>query len=271
MKEYFSHDFDARSDKKIIRLLMNEGLLGYGIYWAIVEMIYQNFCKIDYDCNCIAFALQTDSKIIERVINDYGLFENDGKYIWSESINRRVNDTLIKSKKMSENAKKRWGNKHIINDVNAIALQNECKSNASKEKKSKEKVNKSKVKKSKEFIAPTLSEIENFVKEKSYDFDCVKFYNFFTDTGWTDANGKKVKNWKQKLITWNSFGNCKLSQQNRQQQQPQFKGAGYINGTREVSEEEINNILEHARNYTPRTNGVNTGAGEGILTEEEPF
>ena len=31
------------------------------------------------------------------------------------------------------------------------------------------------------------------------------FYNYFTESNWVDSKGNKVKNWKQKLITWNSY------------------------------------------------------------------
>ena len=31
-----------------------------------------------------------------------------------------------------------------------------------------------------------------------------KFFNYFDVGNWIDSNGNKVKNWKQKLITWES-------------------------------------------------------------------
>jgi hypothetical protein len=43
MKEtyYFSHDYNARNDEKIIKLIQKEGWEAYGIYWAVVEKIYE--------------------------------------------------------------------------------------------------------------------------------------------------------------------------------------------------------------------------------------
>lgn len=54
---------------------------------------------------------------------------------------------------------------------------------------------------------PTLEDVKKYVKEKGYSVDPDVFFEFFDVGGWVDSRGNKVKNWKQKLITWNSFGN----------------------------------------------------------------
>lgn len=35
--------------------------------------------------------------------------------------------------------------------------------------------------------------------------DAKTFFNYFDTGNWIDSNGNKVKNWKQKLITWNNY------------------------------------------------------------------
>jgi len=60
-------------------------------------------------------------------------------------------------------------------------------------------------KKEKEFVAPTLEEIEKYVNEKKLNVDAKKFFNYFTEGNWVDSKGNKVKNWKQKLLTWSSY------------------------------------------------------------------
>lgn len=67
------------------------------------------------------------------------------------------------------------------------------------------KLNKTKLKKKnieKEFIAPSLEEIKQYVNEKKLKVDADYFYNYFTEGKWIDSKGKEVKNWKQKLLTW---------------------------------------------------------------------
>ena len=57
------------------------------------------------------------------------------------------------------------------------------------------------------FIPPTLEEIEDYCRLRGNKVDAKKFYDYFTAGNWTDAKGNKVKNWKQKLITWEAYSN----------------------------------------------------------------
>ena len=36
MKEYFGHDYHARTDEKIIRMMKDMRAEGYGLYWMLV-------------------------------------------------------------------------------------------------------------------------------------------------------------------------------------------------------------------------------------------
>ena len=60
--------------------------------------------------------------------------------------------------------------------------------------------------KRRKFKKPTLEEIQDYINEKGMNVNAETFYNYFTETNWVDSKGNKVKNWKQKLITWNSYG-----------------------------------------------------------------
>ena len=54
------------------------------------------------------------------------------------------------------------------------------------------------------FIPPILDDITKYIKENNYTVDPNIFLKYFTESNWIDSNGKKVKNWKLKIITWNS-------------------------------------------------------------------
>jgi len=58
------------------------------------------------------------------------------------------------------------------------------------------------VAKQKDFIAPVLSEIEAYIKEQNLNLDGVYFLQYYTASNWFDNKGKKIKNWKLKLISW---------------------------------------------------------------------
>lgn len=57
------------------------------------------------------------------------------------------------------------------------------------------------------FKPPTLEEVQAYCAERGSKVDARKFYDYFStpdDMGrtWIDSEGKPVRNWKQKIITW---------------------------------------------------------------------
>ena len=57
------------------------------------------------------------------------------------------------------------------------------------------------------FVPPTLEEVQDYCEEKHLAVDPIVFFQYFTEGNWTDAKGQRVRNWKQKILTWNSHGN----------------------------------------------------------------
>jgi hypothetical protein len=139
MKEtfYFSHDYNTRSDNKIKRMLAKHGMAGYGIFWAIIEDLYNNANALRTDYDCIAYDLRSDSDTIASIINDFELFENDGEYFGSTSVERRLDQRSIKSEKARESAASRWAN----HQKKTNAMRTHSDSNAIKESKVKESIN----------------------------------------------------------------------------------------------------------------------------------
>ena len=138
MKNYFSHDMNARNDAKLIKVLMRLGQAGKGVYWDLVEMLHEeNGYLMLSDCESYAFALRTDCAVINSLITDFGLFENDGAKFWSNSALQRIGQREAKSVKAKESADKRWGN----SERNADAMRTHSVGNAvkGKERKGKER------------------------------------------------------------------------------------------------------------------------------------
>lgn len=55
----------------------------------------------------------------------------------------------------------------------------------------------------KEKINPTLEEIKEYANKRDLKYiDCEYFYNYFNDNNWIDSKGRKVRSWKQKMLTW---------------------------------------------------------------------
>ena len=136
---YFTHDMNARSDEKIKLLLMKWGMAGYGVYWAIVEDLYQNANALQTHTERIAYDLRVDENMVKSILHDFNLFVFNGDYFGSASIERRMNERIAKSEKARESAGYRWDKMRTHDTEDANALRPECDSNPIKEKKGKEK------------------------------------------------------------------------------------------------------------------------------------
>ena len=127
---YFSHDYNARNDEKIKRLIRKHGMQGYGVFWSIVEDLYNNANALRTDYEGIAYDLRSDSEIVASVINDFDLFIFNDDFFGSNSVQERLNQRNTKSESARKSASYRWGN--------ANAKQTLSEGNAKKERKGKE-------------------------------------------------------------------------------------------------------------------------------------
>jgi hypothetical protein len=106
---YFSHDYSVRSDIKIKALIRKHKYLGYGLFWAIVEDLYNNDNSIDYDIELLAYDLRVEPEIIKSIICDFDLFVVENDKISNKSVGRRLEQRHSKSNKAKLSAEARWG------------------------------------------------------------------------------------------------------------------------------------------------------------------
>lgn len=66
-------------------------------------------------------------------------------------------------------------------------------------------INKENIKR--KFIKPTIEEIELYCKERNNNINAKKFYEYYEVNNWKDKNGDQVKNWKQRIISWEGRNN----------------------------------------------------------------
>ena len=190
---YFSHDHNSRTDPKIKRLLARHGMQGYGIFWAIVEDLYNNANALQTDYETIAFDLRVDASVVRSIIEDFNLFSFDGETLWSASVERRLIERNKKSEKARQSALSRWNKKP--DDANAMRTHSE--GNAIKERKGKE-IKGDSIKK---FTPPEKDDVVLYFKENGYTKEAaLKAFKYYDTAGWKDSKGNKVRNWKQKMI-----------------------------------------------------------------------
>ena len=192
-KTYFNHDSSARNDIRIIKLRASLGYEGYGIFWAVLELLFSEenkICTNQYDI--LAYGLQCDPDKLKAVIEDFDLFVIEDGCFYSRRLNNHIEQINTKSIKAKENANKRWNN--------ATAIQSHSDRNASKVNKSISKVNKS--------IEKRIMEFKNSIHsiEDISDSDKKDFFLYWTEKNKSGSKfraemektfdiGRRLKRW----------------------------------------------------------------------------
>lgn len=231
---YFSHDFGARNDPKLQEVLMEHGVAGLGIFWCVIEHLYEQCGKMPLrSIKAIAFGLHTDVKAVESVVKDFGLFKYDDECFWSESVLGRLkkrddanesrrqkrlaylrkkkesqlevnlkttpsqpqDDTIIKEK---ESKGKESKEKDTSTDVDAEL--NNQEENKTKEE-IKEQPPSPRKKSATQFKPPTIEEVRSYIAERNSNVDPETFWNFYEAKGWMIGRNK-MKDWKACVRTW---------------------------------------------------------------------
>ena len=178
---FFSHDCNARNDPKILALRSIYGAEGYGVYFMLIEILREQpeykLPITKYIWNTLAMQMQMEASKLEQIITDCctefsdggnnTLLVNDGEYLYSASLLRRMGKVDDISKLRREAAKKRWenqpckvsdGSEDSNGDANAeqkVSKEKERKENQSKAKQSRVKQRK---RKKKRLSSPTSPE-----------------------------------------------------------------------------------------------------------------
>src|SRR4051812_4640561 len=88
---FFTHDYGARNDPKLQKVLMRLGQAGKGVYWDLIELSFEQGGYLNIaDIESYAFALRTDCDCINKLINDFDLFQKNDIFFWSVSVLRRL-------------------------------------------------------------------------------------------------------------------------------------------------------------------------------------
>ena len=126
---------------------MKLGYTAYGVYWGLIEDLYNNDNSIIFDLELLSYDFRVEESIINSIIFDFDLFTVNNSVLSSESIARRLELRDAKSEKARKSVAKRWSKN---NDINTNVIQkdtNVSERNTLKESKVKEsKVKESKIK-----------------------------------------------------------------------------------------------------------------------------
>lgn len=150
---YFSHDSNAITDTKILNMRADYGLEGYGLYWAIIEMMRnEEDYKLELSKNTYrAIKTLTNTaidieKYIKDCIEDYGLFREADNRFFSNSLLRRMTEYEKKREVNKKNGMLGGRPKKTELKPNGYEIKTEKNQNKINESKEKEnKINESKI------------------------------------------------------------------------------------------------------------------------------
>lgn len=122
---FFSHDCNARNDPKILALRSVYGAEGYAVYFMLIEILREQpeykLAVNKYTWNTLAMQMQVQKEKVQQIVEDCctefsddgknALLVNDGNYIYSASLLRRMGKVAEVSNIRREAARKRWENK----------------------------------------------------------------------------------------------------------------------------------------------------------------
>jgi hypothetical protein len=123
---------------------MQHGMSGIGVYWCIVEMLYEEGGYLPLEYERITFELRADNGLIKSIINDFDLFKRDDEKFWSCSVLDRLQERCDKSEKAKKSINIRW-DKYRSNT-------NVIRTNSKRNTKEESIVKKNRIKHSKEIV-----------------------------------------------------------------------------------------------------------------------
>lgn len=103
--EFFPHFKHARNDIKLVKLRMEKGMRGYGVYWCLLEILTEakNNVFPFKDLHLIAKQLNEQEAFIVSVIKHYQLFAYTQHYFYSPKL-REYLESIRELKAKTENS-----------------------------------------------------------------------------------------------------------------------------------------------------------------------
>jgi len=106
---YFSHDYNAHNDTKILYMRQELGMEGYGIYWFLVESLADSGGILPLKIvPVLAKQMDVSNAKVETIINQYDLFQLIDNQFYSERLlhHLELRNALSEAGKLG--AKARW-------------------------------------------------------------------------------------------------------------------------------------------------------------------
>jgi len=108
---YFSHDYTASDDVKILFLRQSLGMEGVGIFWYIIERLAQAGGKLPLKIiPVLSMQMQVTETKVQAVLHQFELFEVEEIHFFSRRLNESLNLRKTLQDAGAKGAAKRWAN-----------------------------------------------------------------------------------------------------------------------------------------------------------------
>lgn len=106
---WFRHDFNARNNPKLLKLKMKMNMEGVGIYWCLIETLYElnGYLKED-DLETFCFNEHIEMEKVKQVLKLANFQYDKNKGFYSNGVLERINQREEYCKKQKDKANKRW-------------------------------------------------------------------------------------------------------------------------------------------------------------------
>ena len=206
---WFKHDADALTDAKIKKLIRKYGATGYAVYFHCLELIAGDISEtnitfeLEHDAEIIADDLRITgdttksgvdyvNEIVSYIVN-LGLFECSSNRIFCFKMLKRIDSSML-----SASSKMRG----LIVDAKQNYEKVMTKSCASHAQVMLDYTILDNTRL--DYTKPTMQEINEYQQDKCPSVDSNTFFEYYDSNDWQDKNGKPVKNWKLKMLTWHN-------------------------------------------------------------------
>jgi hypothetical protein len=227
---YFSHDYNANSDTKILFMRQQLGMEGYGIYWFLIEKLADAGGYLPLKIiPVLAMQMQTTEIKVKGVIESFELFEITDNQFFSIRLLMHLDLRNSLSENGKKGAEKRWENRGAIGEANGGANAKERKGKEIKGKESKDSnaslLNSNLFRQPK---VPNLEEVQmNFVSSGGTKQMAEAFFNKHEATGWF-LKGSPIVNYKSLIPNFIKIFNENESKSNKTRQQTTNEALDYI-------------------------------------------
>lgn len=205
-------DFFKRHDIQIIESMSNgkdyvlfylklmcesidhEGNLRFSDTIPYNEQMLSTITNTNIDVVRSALKILKELNMIE-ILDDLTIYMNEVDKLIGSAVD---NDNANRQRRFRERQKEQL----LAERYESVTESNESKIIDIDKDKELDKEKDKKSKKHKVFVPPTYEEVEEYAKEKGREDLAKGFFDYFTVGDWVDIKGTKVKNWKQKFLTW---------------------------------------------------------------------